>query len=265
MQEKKTTPDKVLTWPPFLFLMLLAFALSGCHYSPKMQVAVHEANKKCPVEMGSFGTATSIDYDDGMVVFNVDLKDGTADLSQVNRTLSSGLLVTNLKRMKPEFIDLLLSTETGLSFHVKSTDGAQATTIDIPLEEIKRIIRQSGKPGKDINIQTLKLFNRQSQSELPLKVAEGITMTHVAIEGSNEIYQYEVDGGIFDIKTLQENAKRLKDHPEEMLNIKDANIQILVSLLCDLNMGLGYRYNVKGSDQPLEIIYTPEQLHQLIP
>ena len=82
MQEKKTTPNKVLTWPPFLFLMLLAFTLSGCHYSPKMQVAVHEANKKCPVEMGSFGTATSIDYDGGMVVFNVDLKDGTADLSQ---------------------------------------------------------------------------------------------------------------------------------------------------------------------------------------
>ena len=265
MQDTKKEQKKASTWRPILLLILLSLYLSGCRYSPKMELAVHEANKKCPVEMGSFGTATSINYDDGMVVFNVDLKDGTTDLSQVNRTLSSELLVTNLKRMKPEFIDLLVSTETGLSFHVKSNDGAQATTIDIPFEEIQRIIRQSGEQGNASALQTLKIFNRESQSQMPLPVTDGMMMTHVAIEGSNEIYQYEVDGDLFDMKTLEENAQRLRAHPEEMLDMEDSNIAILVSLLRELNMGLGYRYGIKGSDQKLEIIYSPEQLKQLAP
>lgn len=252
-----------------LLILLLTAGLTGCQESPRMRLAAYEADKKCPIELGSFGTASSVSYDDGKVIFHVNMKNEKIDFDHVDLSQSSELLVTNLKRKSPQFADLLLSTETGLAFLIRSADGTQEINIDIPFADIKKILERKGKDEKSSALLTLKLFNRQSQSQLPMKVTEGIQMTKVSIEDGNEIYRYEVDGDLFDMDVLRENAAHLKAHPEEMLNIKgkghDTDVTILLSLLRELNMGLGYRYSIKGSDETLEILYTPQQIQQLQP
>ena len=126
---------------------------------------------------------------------------------------------------------------------------------------------KKGDEDKDIaNLpkeEQLMEYNRQTMQTLPMPMDEGVVMQRVAVEDSMEVYYYSIDQKHVNRSLVEQNVGRFQEHPEDLLDMTDANVKTMIALLYELRMGLEYRYVFSDDKDTVSIIYPRKTLRNL--
>ncbi len=101
----------------------------------------------------------------------------------------------------------------------------------------------------------------QANKEMPMEVAQGITINKVIDDGNNIVYQATIDDTIYPLDAIEEQKDVLKDNMKSMLAQPDT--KELFKIAGELNRGLVYQYKGTTSGDKVEIAFTPEEIREL--
>ncbi len=101
----------------------------------------------------------------------------------------------------------------------------------------------------------------KANKEMPMEVAEGITITKVFDDGNNIIYLADIDDTIYPLDVIEEQKYELKENMKSMLNTPDT--KALFKLAGKLYRGLIYRYKGTTSGGKVDIKFSPKEIRAL--
>ena len=246
-----------------LLVTLVAFiaSLVSCGES-KIEKMVDSLNNECPISMGVIGEITDVEYENGNVVFNCSVNETLVNIDALNE--NPDLMKRNIKTVfnnpngeTKELIDMLIEENSGIVYRYTGKESGKVTSITLSSADITDINNNS---TEEYNPETaLEDQVETANAQCPIIIADGMTTTHIAIEGDYVVYNVDVDESMYSIKTLDSNKAQVKKNMiQEFNGNSDPTIKLFINFCKEANKGVAYKYigNSSGKICMIKISYS---------
>lgn len=247
----------------FLPLVVFTLMLTGCAKN-RLQQVVAEVNEKCPVSLGQFARMMEVTYNEGNVAIRYEMDDRVINIDSMrqNETLMKQQLLSTYCQPNSEFkefTEAIIEAQATLKFVYAGYVSGEEIAISITPEELKRACEETVLSPEDILDAMLQLSN----SQFPLVLADGMSITCIKKEGDTVYYIYEVsDADIFN--NLQADVVNLKASTrynlEHLSEVEKADLRKIPAA----NKSLGYRYINTITGDSIEYTFTQRQMTDIL-
>ncbi len=257
----------------FVYLVLslaVMAAVAGCSDGKKkaLQKAVAEADKGCPVSVGSYGDMTGVKYDEdaNMIEFHYLLKDG--DLINIGyieknkEAMAKSAKLIFSKSGMDKVSGMATDAGAGLRMVYESSSTGKTVEITISSSELKEM-KDNPLTDREINEMLYENELDAIQSSLPVDMDEGMSMDKVYDDGSNMVYSYLINESLYDISALRDNSGELKEDIKAGLKTEPSAMQ-LMKILVALDKGIIYRYKGDTSGNTVDVEMSVSELRAML-
>ena len=239
-------------------VLLMLTLLSGCAKN-KVRSAIDEVNRHCPVQVSMFVRMLSAGYDNDCVSVRYELDDRMLKIEgfRDNAELMKKMMLAGYEQQK-EFVDAILDAGASLQFDIEGRTSGERFTVTISPDELRQTQQGLVMTPQERMEASIMMVNAQG----PMKLAEGMTMTGMRVEGDCAYYLYEVSPEV--LANLQTDADGLKTNVRYALeNLSEADKADLRNI-SNAGKNLGYRYTCPDTGQSVEFFFTQSQLVDIL-
>lgn len=243
MRTKKVMGGAMASMPSailVLIFMLMSAAMPAGAQSV-IEEGIAEANRQCPISLGSSGEVTSIVYSKGYAVYTYNMSEEFMDFDalQSNPSMLKQSMMTTCKSdaMRP-MIELLAEYNGGMKFVYIGKTSGKVVSVSLTPSEVKSISNSATSSPEDNLREQIKMANIQ----MPMKIAEGMTSTGYTIEGGYVVLSISMDENLYSISSLRGMEDQLKENIKQSLSSSDATIKLFVNAIKNAGYGLTYKY-----------------------
>lgn len=224
-------------------LVALVTLLASCGES-KLQKIVEASNMECPMSMGTLGEVTSIELEDGNVVFNYSVNENIVNIDFLNENpdlikQNAAMMFKNQSGEMRKMFEAIEEGNAGLIMRYKGRTSGKVASISLSRKDIEDI------DGSDDEKDPVAILEGQveiTNAQYPMQIADGMSITHVAIENDYVVYNVVCDEEIYSIDVFNANKSQVK---EEILNSfyeNDPSIALFVKFCREADKGIAYKY-----------------------
>ncbi len=252
-----------------ILICIAAIILFSCNNSGKELTEHCKAmDNMCPMSLGNnLLSMNSVNYSNGEVVFTYSVNNQAFNFDAIRAnetTFHNNMLSTYANNTNDSFkklINAIIKAKANFNLIFKSTDNNDSYTCRFTYDELKSAMDKK-TPNAEDKVQAI-IDNTKLQ--LPSQVAEGITITDVAIENNCFTYYCKCDENMYSIETLQANADASKKIIlESTINNNDAILKDLVATLIQSNLGMAYKYVGSKSGKTCTITIDAAELKSCV-
>ena len=243
----------------------LVMMLTACTADNKLKLAIEAGNKQCPINMGLAGEVESMSYDDGEVVFTYVLNENVGNVQAMEenpevmkRTMRANF--ANPQGQMKALMDLIKDANASLRLVFKSKNHEESAEITMTPEELKATTDDTSLTAEDKLNAEIEVTNMQ----LPTKVDAATLLEKVVVEGNEVVYLYQIDESVVDMESLEANAGMMRDNVKNMLENGGEAVLHFMKRVIDTGRSLGYRYTGTESGKKVELVFTNEELQDML-
>lgn len=244
-------------------LCCMLFILSGCAEN-KLKLAVKSANKQCPISMGGVGSVESIDYEDGVVVFNYLMNEQYVNIAalkehpeQVKR--SAQMLFSNPEGDMKELVDLLIEANADFKMVWRGDKSGEEVSVVLTAEELKDLSDEEVGDAEKLQ-SVIDATNMQ----LPLKIDYATTLKKVEIQGENVVYIYEVAEDVVSLDGMESSKDEMKKNTLNSIQYLDNTQKTIYKMVMDAGKNMVHHYCGSNSGKTTEIVITNGELKEVL-
>lgn len=241
----------------FTAAAVIAIGMVACNNkNSRLYQIAEEANKQCPLSMGTIGEISSIEFDGTDMVYNALVWDDYLDVIEQNKELSKqgGLqaLVSDNENVD-ELLKELEAANAGLKYVLKGKKSGREFSFHLSPEEIKQAKANPVDPEIFLD-QQVEAVNM----ECPMEVGEGMVMSRVYIADANVVYVYEVDENILSMDEMEANSDELQASLDQYLSImwSDPSGKAFLQACKNAGKNIAYSYQGQQTGKTLEFVCT---------
>lgn len=247
-------------------MLLSALVLTlfcGCAQD-QLQKAIDDFNSKCPMTIAMVARIMDASYENDRVAIRYELDDRLMKIESMgeSKELIKKQILASFSEPTSElkkFVDVILAADATLEFVYEGRLSGEKTSVIITPEELKKA--QNGEmalsPDEQLTL-TLQTFNAQ----VPIKLAEGMVMTSMQLEGDCVYYEYEVSPEI--LAGIQANLDNVKSNVRSSLEMLSEIEKADLRKVPAAGKDLGYRYICPDTDDAAEFTFTQSQLKDIL-
>lgn len=224
---------------------LVAFItlLTSCGES-KLQKIVEATNMECPMSMGTLGEVTSIELEDGSVVFNysvnenvvnIDFLNEKPDMMKRNAAMMFKSPTGDIKMM----FDALEEENAGLILRYKGKSSGKIASISLSRKEIVELGNSTDEKDPEI---VLESQVETTNAQCPMQIAPGMVITHLSIESDCVVYNVECDESSYSIAAIRSNKEQVKQGIINSIDPNDPTMAMFIKICKDAEKDIAYRY-----------------------
>ena len=232
--------------------------------SSKLRELAQAANEYCPMDMGNFGTATSITYDenDNAIVYSFNVNEDIVDLEALatNRVRMKDNVLTMISNPNDnmrKLMETIIEENGKLRYIYHGTTSGLTTRATLTSTELNDAMNTYVSPRQKVkaNVDTANL-------QTPVQVDEETVLTGIKIEGDDVVYEYELEESEdLNVAILKANQANMKEMLEKVAyNNDDMAEKQFMDQVIDADMNLCYRYHGNTSGDYVEIRFTTSEL-----
>ena len=238
--------------------------LFGCKES-KLQQTVESINQECPMSLGIAGDMTSVLWEDGNVVITCQMNEDLLNLTKLKESPavlkeSALSMCRNATGDLAELISLLSNENAGLILKYKGISSGTVVSAVISRKDLEEAA--STKDSEKNPLEFLETQVNVTNSQLPMQIADGMTIIGLSIEGGYVVYDVDVDEDLYSIASIEMNKKEVKQELKRNLSQPDASLQSFIAACKNADKGIAYRYmgDISGNSCMIKIAsYELEQ------
>lgn len=233
----------------------------------KIEDAVSNLNKECPIKVDEFVTLEHVDYVVGREVafttivehpYNVDSLRSHPDIAKSNIMAN----YSNPNNSLRTFLKILVEVNLQLRTVYKDAITGKKAEVVLTVDDLKRCL---DKDGMNVEEQLVNMVN-STNLLMPLQLTDGLVCMKMRIEEKTVFYEYEIDSDIMsfeDAKELLMSEDHRQSVKDNLKNSKDAEHLSYVTMATS-GRGIGYRYLKKNSDEFFEYVIPNKELLNIL-
>ena len=243
-------------------ILLIVLMLPGCINDSRARLLrdIKEANRHLPIAYGSDDIFEKIEYDKELneVFFIFATKNReiiTSCIScpeAVKRNISIFLSGEDYRPLLEELVD----AKTALTVSYRCLNTGENVSLGFTNEQlidISKMDLDENQRASSLLKNTIDIYN----SQYPVDMGDGMTMTEVIDDGKNVIIVIKIDDPSVDFDVVRDNIGEFKQE----YNLKsDPHMASFIELIKPMNRGLTFRYIDANSDKTIDLTYSPEEL-----
>lgn len=244
-------------------LLAVTAVLSSCNMKKaKLQVDIENANKMCPVNLGSVGKMTAIKFDEAsnqaQFIFEVNEDVVNIDDLQASAKETRDVMISSLSSSgTKDLIDDLVKADAGLAIIYKEKKSNKEFKVEFTPQELKQAISNDMTDEEQANKQ-LSATITQVNATLPQVIDEGMKMIKMYSTDTYAVYEVELDEKLYDMNNFESQKKDVKDAMAE--EFSDPATASLLKLIKKTNRGLKYVYRGDKSGKEVQITFQSYEL-----
>lgn len=275
---KENKPYKEIGWGKVArwgVLVMIGIAILGRFAQSNMENTfewqVRKANQSCPITIADgLGHITSIALEDNMVVYSITFDANVISLDRLKDNpdkykrviILSSYLLNGQNKNGDRFMKMILNNHYGLAFKVQSNQGEEFT-ISVKTSELKALLQEAEKSPTEAMKEVLEWQINDSQSTLPIKLDDDMTLVSILCDSTSLIYRVLIDEplAITDIKNNNTSINRdaiLRDlycEPSFKANLD----------MCAVgNFNLVYRYVSEKNVDSCDIVFSHSEICDVV-
>lgn len=224
-------------------LVALVTLLASCGES-KLQKIVRVSNMECPMSMGTFGEVTSIEFEDGNVVFNYIVNENVVNIDFLNKNpemmkRNVSMTFKNATSGMKELFDAIEEENAGLVMRYKGKSSGKIASISFNIEEIIELNSLTAKKDPEA---VLEAHVETTNAQCPMQIAPGMVVTHLSIEGDCVVYNVECDEKSYSIAAIRSNCEQAKQGIKKSISPSDPVMAMFINVCKDAGKGIAYKY-----------------------
>ncbi|MCR5270066.1 MAG: serine/threonine protein kinase [Prevotella sp.] len=230
----------------------------------RLKKIAEAVNDECPMDMGQFGTVTSIVYDesDNAIVYSYTVNESIIDVEAMatNRMKMKENMLTMLSNPSGDMrtlMEIIIEEDGKLRYiYTGATSGITARAT-LTADELNDALNTNVTPRQKVqgHIDVTKL-------QLPMRVDEMTVLTSVELEGSTVVYEYDLEeSDDLTVSMLKADRASTKRVLEDLLYNNASGIEKeFVSQVIAAGLNVCYRYNGNLTGDYIDIIFTNDEL-----
>ena len=244
--------------------LVMVVTLVECEKSAvsRLKYLVYDAQKECPVDIGSGFVAESISYDEeaNMVVMecttsSIELPAEIIDYYTEHPDVLKKIMLAAMIRQgtaDSEFVDPIIDADAGITFSYKFAGMDKPLKVALTAEELRQASKSeltSLEASEDILKAQVEMANA-TQCGIE---AEGMRINKVDYDGRNVIYDmtYDESAATVDMFKMMED-----DFKQAMLSEPDMNS--MIELLAPMGKGIKFQVHGAKSKATIDLLITEE-------
>lgn len=266
---------KKLIWNVVSVVMIIlttcAVAVSCGKETAQAQLAamIQQENKLMPQKIEGVGTMTAMKYDEDKnnLVYEVTVDESLITIAdfrgakdQVERAMLLYLVGSDDKDVK-ELMEKVQQAEAGIVFSCTGSQTGEKVNLVVSNKAITETVAKNMDPAT-MKMETFKTKVEAENQKCPYPVDEGLRMTRVYDDGSNLVYECEVDEDVYDIDALEGSIGDMKEGIAEIFSDPAARGEI--EIFAEAGRGVKYLYKGAKSGKSVSIVFTPSELKQYL-
>ena len=246
----------------YVSFILMTIMLFGSCAESKLQEAVEEFNKKCPISMGVAGELTKVTLDDDNVVLFYTMDEDYLNIEQLksNKELVKNNMINVFRNMDSELNDMIkLMVDADKGFVVKIRGKQSGNTVSITLnhDDVALINDDSSEDNAD---EILKGIVENGNLQCPMDIENGMTMEKMSVEGNYVMYDIKIDEDMYSIDALKSNISQAKQNLLNSNLFSDPMLAKMVEYCVKADKGIAYRYTGDQTDDVCVVHIEPSEL-----
>lgn len=252
---------KLLT---ILSLAAIVIMAAGCQSEKvnKLKLALEEANKQCPVDMGEMGQMSSIEFDDDAmeVQFHCAVNEDAISIDELNNETARDQLKLIFSRDKTKkILDQMIEAEVGLSAIYKGRVSGEIAKVTLSLADLKEI-KDNPMSENEINRHLLKNMLAHDQTQYPKNLGTGMDVVKSYDDGDYLVYDICLDEDIPDYVLYKDVFETDEAKANMSTGFADPMVKHLLKIIVPLGKGLKYHYYGNKTGESFDVTYTPDEL-----
>ena len=224
-------------------LVALVTLLASCGES-KLQKIVEASNMECPISMGTMGEVTSIELEDGNVVFNYSVNENIVNIDFLNENpdmmkRNAAIMFKNPTGDIKVMFDALEEENAGLVMRYKGKSSGKIVSISLSRKEIAELGNSTEEKDPEA---ALEVQVETTNAQCPMQIAPGMVITHLSIEGNFVVYNVECDENSYSIAAIRSNKEQAKQGINNSIDPSDPTMAMFIKICKDAEKGIAYKY-----------------------
>lgn len=244
-----------------MVLLCAVMMVFGSCAENKLKMAIEEANKICPYNLGITGEITSITYEDNAVkfLFTMDEQYTNIEAISANPEPYKNSIITSMKNEKTQAImEMIIEANADYVIVMRGKNSGKEATISCSASELKEEWEKPMPTAED----KLKASIVATNHNFPMETGAGIIMTELVDNGETVVYMAKLTDKK-QLELIATNAETVKNGQRTMFKMIGPAEKVFFQLVTETGRNLGYTYFVEGSDKTVEIIHTNAELKEL--
>lgn len=242
-------------------LVALVTLLASCGES-KLQKIVETANMECPMSMGTLGEVTSIELEDGNVVFNYSVNENVVNIDFLNENpdmmkRNAAMMFKNPTGDIKMMFDALEEENAGLILRYKGKSSGKIASISLSRKEIVELGNSTDEKDPEA---VLEAQVETTNAQCPMQIAPGMIITHLSIEGDCVVYNVECDESSYSIAAIRSNKEQAKQEIKNSIDSSDPTMAMFIKICKDAEKGIAYKYIGDTSEETCVIKISESEL-----
>lgn len=247
-----------------VLLWLLLSPLATFSQSFSLRQAVEAANASCPINLGTLGECTRIDYTNNVVTYYYSVNERIENIAELkkNPSLFRQSIMSSLTNPAGDLkmmVSMCLDKGASLRFVHKGKTSGQTISATISPAELKNCLADRTTSNED----RLREMVAISRTQMPMPMMEGMTMADMRIEGTDVIYVVKYDPQRFNF-TRPAYADLKNAIIGQFGKLSETELSVF-RLIAACNMGLIYRYTNEQTGSNRDIRLSNNEIRNNIP
>ena len=226
----------------------------------KLRRGAESANAQCPVSLGIMGEMSSITLDDDLLLFSYDIDEdyfNVATLAEDRQAMKDNMktMLSSPQDDVKELLEQVIEANCRLkvTIHGKTTDAVASATFKA--DELDELLNTEVSPQEK-----LATAIASTQSQLPLNVDAGMTITQLKQEGDDVVYIVKMDESMYDISMVRQNKAVVRETIMQNIRNMGPVEREFIKLVANSDANLVYRYTTSAGH--IDIKITNEELKE---
>lgn len=255
---------KILT---ILSLAAIVIMAAGCQSEKvnKLKLALEEANKQCPVDMGEMGQMSSIEFDDDAmeVQFHYTINEDALSIDELkktsNETARDQLKLLFSREENKKMLDQMIDAEVGLGAIYKGDSSGETLKVTLSLDDLKKI-KDNPVSETEINRQLLKNMITQENKLYPTNIESGMDIIRSYDDGDYLVYDICIEEETYDFVLCKDAVESGEAKANISTSFADPMIKRIFKIIVPLKKGLKYHYYGNKTGDSFDVTFTPDEL-----
>jgi len=258
----KTRINSFLT---LCFIALVTMCVS-CSEKSKLQQAVEEASKQCPMDLGLVGKISSFSYENKELTIELCMNEGLIKVSTINDDLETAKksILNSVSTQPDELKDMMsevVKEKATLVYRYVGDKTKGVAEVRISYDELETALN---KTTGDVDFQEeldsqVKIINQQCPSQID-KIT---TLVNVTMDDESITYHYTIAEESVEMKTLMENVENMKAGLANSIINNMSSMHTFIVACINTNRSLVYHYVGDNSGDDFSVVFSVDELAEL--
>lgn len=233
----------------------------------KLKMEVESVQGQLPIDCGSMGLLTGVTYKDDVVTFTYSANEDIIDVDGLskdsNMVKQNFQCLATLDNSIQQMLKEIGNAQGSLCIKYKGKESGKVAKVNISnadLSNMDKFLLSREEAGEMFVNNTLKI----ERNKMPMDLGNGIMLDKSFWEGKTLVYHASLDGSVYPPNALSEaDVAGMKQGIAEGLG-KERASKTFIETLAVLGRNLCYRYQVEGTDNCVDVVFTPKDLKKLL-